>query len=260
MPTGPRAAKPQASYWLSDRAGAKRRREPEAGSGNGAGLDLDRVVRATIRLLDAEGLARFSMRRLAAALGVTPMSVYWYVDNKDDLLEIALDEINGEIPVPPDDATTTEPEDWRGQLRALATGYRTMLVAHPWASRLMGEYLNAGPRATAFATAAYRVIRRAGLPEDRAPGALAAVHQFAYGFGTVEGRWAERCRTAGTDEDELLREVFDATRDKPELGGLTGLIARHTTGRRDELRERDFAFALDVLIAGIDALRDSADG
>ncbi|PWI41090.1 TetR/AcrR family transcriptional regulator [Streptomyces sp. ICBB 8177] len=256
MPTGPRAAKPQASYWLSDRAGARRRREPEAGSGNGAGLDLDRVVRASIRLLDAEGLARFSMRRLAAELGVTPMSVYWYVDNKDDLLEIALDEINGEIPVP-DEAG--EPSDWREQLRRLATGYRTMLVAHPWAPRLSGEYLNAGPKATAFATAAYRVIRRAGLPEDRVPGALAAVHQFAYGFGTVEGRWAERCRAAGTDEDALLREVFDATRDKPELGGLTGMIARRTTGRRDELRERDFAFALDVLIAGIDALRESAD-
>ncbi len=65
-----------------------------------------------MRLLDAEGLAGFSMRRLAAELNVTAMSVYWYVDTKDDLLELALDRAFGELelPDPEDDA------DWREQL------------------------------------------------------------------------------------------------------------------------------------------------
>lgn len=51
-------------------------------------------------MLDAEGLAKFSMRRLAAELNVTAMSVYWYVDTKDDLLELALDAVFGELELP----------------------------------------------------------------------------------------------------------------------------------------------------------------
>ena len=51
----------------------------------------------SVRLLDEEGLAKFSMRRLAAELNVTAMSVYWYVDTKDDIFELALDAVFGEV-------------------------------------------------------------------------------------------------------------------------------------------------------------------
>src|SRR5690606_26001370 len=76
-----RAARP--SVWL---AGREPRRSGRGG-GQPSGLDRERITEVTVRLLDAEGLARFSMRRLAAELNVTAMSVYWYVDTKDDLLE-----------------------------------------------------------------------------------------------------------------------------------------------------------------------------
>ncbi len=223
-----------------------------AGQPGGGVLDLDRIVRTTIRMLDAEGLARFSMRRLAAELGVTPMSVYWYVDNKDDLLEIALDDIAGEVPVPAEGGGA----DWRAQVREVATGYRRMLVAHPWAPRLMGEYLNLGPKAAAFATAMYRVMRRTGLPEEMIPGALSTVQQFTYGFGTVEGRWRERCRAAGLGEDELFGEMSGAVRDHPAFHGPAALIDRRAHVALAELRERDFAFALDCIVAGIEAMRE----
>src|SRR5437867_13131077 len=102
------------SVWL---AGKARRRG--RGGGQPSGLDRNRITEATVRLLDAEGLAKFSMRRLAAELNVTAMSVYWYVDTKDDLLELALDAVFGELALPSDDTAT----DWRGQLRGLATEY-----------------------------------------------------------------------------------------------------------------------------------------
>ncbi len=268
MPTGPRAIKPQASVWLNERvAGARRKRPPADPAAPCAeplplvprqqqppGLDLDRIVRTTVRMLDADGLARFSMRRLAAELGVTPMSVYWYVDNKDDLLEIALDEIGGEVPVPADGPGA----DWRVQLREVAAGYRAMLVAHPWASRLMGEYMNVGPKAAAFSTAMHRIMRRTGLPDAMIPGALSTVYQFTYGFGTVEGRWGERCRAAGVAEDDLFRAMSGAIRDHPGFHGLADLIDRRTHAPLAELRERDFAFSLECIIAGIEAMRDGA--
>src|SRR6478752_2307997 len=101
------------SVWLDRRTPSRTRKADQP-----AGLDRDRITAASVRLLDADGLAKFSMRRLAADLDVTAMSLYWYVDTKDDLLELALDTVYAEIAPPREDA------DWRDRLRELARSYR----------------------------------------------------------------------------------------------------------------------------------------
>ena len=119
-----------------------------------------------MRLLDAEGMAKFSMRRLAAELNVTAMSVYWYVDTKDDLLELALDAVFGELELPDPESG----EDWRDQLRALAAGYRALLVRHPWVSPLIGTFLNIGPHSMAFSLRVQEVDPQDGAAAARTDG------------------------------------------------------------------------------------------
>ena len=186
-----------------------------------AGLDRDRITVASVALLDAEGLAGFSMRRLAAKLDVTAMSLYWYVDTKDDLLELALDSVFDETAPPPQTGA-----DWRDRLRELATGYRTMLVGHPWASELAGRFPNIGPHATRFSYAVRDVIRMTSLPPCDRTGAAAAVFRFVHGFGTIEGQAVQRALEAGSGGGDAVEQTY----------------------------ERDFAFALDLLIAGIEAM------
>jgi AcrR family transcriptional regulator len=144
------------------------------------------------------------MRRPAAELDVTAMSVYWYVDTKDDLLEQALDQAFDEMRLPPADSD----EDWRDQLRTLAEQYRSVLVRHPWVSRLAGTFLNIGPHALDFSLAVQRVIRRTGLPARGRAGAISAVSQFVYGFGTIEGHFVQRCADAGMTQDEYFRQAI----------------------------------------------------
>ncbi|MEU7046279.1 TetR/AcrR family transcriptional regulator [Streptomyces varsoviensis] len=242
------------------------------GTGSGAaaeqpaGLDLDRIVAATVRLLDAEGLAKFSMRRLAAELGVTAMSVYWYVDTKDDLLEYAVDAAGAELELPEvddeadeaDEADEDTAADWRDQLRQLAATNRAMLVRHPWVSRLIGEYLNIGPNSMAFATAAQRVVIRSGLPMEQIPGALALVYQFVYGFGTIESRYAANCREAGLTEDEYFDAVMATVDGRPEFEESQRLMEARPSTDVASMRAHDFEVALDCAIAGIEVLRDRA--
>lgn len=109
-------------------------------------LDRERIRAAAVRLLDAEGPARFSMRRLAAGLGVTAMSLYWYVDTKHDLLELALDNALGELGEQQEPAGPPV-EGWPGRLRSPARGYRRLLVDHPWVAPLTAAYPNIGPQA-----------------------------------------------------------------------------------------------------------------
>ncbi|MFH9012985.1 TetR/AcrR family transcriptional regulator [Streptomyces sp. NPDC017943] len=243
-----RQDKPRTSVWLE--GGAHRRR----GGGQPSGLDRTRIVEASVRLLDAEGLAGFSMRRLAGELNVTAMSVYWYVDTKDDLLELALDQVMGEMRLPDPDAG----EDWREQVRALAREYRTLLVRHPWVSPLVGAYLNIGPNNLAFSRVVQRVVRRTGLPARRMTSTISAVFQFVYGYGTLEGHLATRAAAGGLTVDEYFQEALTTVAAAPQAAEVVResqeIMAARGGDTVAEMLERDFEFALELLIAGIEAM------
>ncbi|MFD0891176.1 TetR/AcrR family transcriptional regulator, partial [Streptosporangium algeriense] len=57
------------------------------------GLSLDRIVRAGIELVDAEGLAGLSMRKVAERLGFTTMSLYRHVSGRDQLIDLMCDAV-----------------------------------------------------------------------------------------------------------------------------------------------------------------------
>lgn len=67
-------------------------------------LSRERIVRAAVEVLDAEGVGGFSMRRLAARLNAGVMSVYEYVRGVEDLYDLAVDEAFAEITLPGDDS------------------------------------------------------------------------------------------------------------------------------------------------------------
>jgi AcrR family transcriptional regulator len=247
-----RAERPaRTSVWLEGKAP---RRGAGRGGGQPSGLDRDRITEVTVRLLDAEGMAKFSMRRLAAELNVTAMSVYWYVDTKDDLLELALDAVFGELELPDPDSGA----DWREQVRALAGGYRALLVRHPWVSPLIGTFLNIGPHSMAFSLCVQKVVRNTGLPPYGQMGALSAVLQFVYGFGTIEGHFVQRCASAGMSQDEYFRQAMSTIGEQPQFSvnfaSATDLMEARGGDTVEEMRERDFAFALETLVAGIEAM------
>ncbi|QES55461.1 TetR family transcriptional regulator [Streptomyces venezuelae] len=214
MVTAADAGETRTSVWLAARPAAPARRRSEAASG----LDRERITAATVRLLDADGLARFSMRRLAAGLGVTAMSLYWYVDTKQDLLELALDSALGELRLPPETAATTAGSKaastagstrapaaasagesagasaeagWPGRLRVLARGYRRVLADHPWVAPLTAAFPNIGPHARAFDAALQRLLDATGLVGAARTGAHLAVSQFLHGCGGTVRRAPE---------------------------------------------------------------------
>ncbi|MEU3890666.1 TetR/AcrR family transcriptional regulator [Streptomyces sp. NPDC029041] len=238
----------RSSVWLEGKAHRRR------GGGQPSGLDRDRIIEVTVRLLDAEGLAKFSMRRLAGELDVTAMSVYWYVDTKDDLLELALDEVMGEMRLPDPDAG----EDWRNQVRGLAREYRTLLVGHPWVSQLVGTFLNIGPNNLAFSRVVQRVMRRTGLPAQRLTSGISAVFQFVYGYGTLEGHLSTRSAAVGMTMDEYFQDAVSMATEAPQAADVMRESQKLMEARGGEtvaeMLERDFEFALELLIAGIETM------
>ena len=102
-------------------------------------LTRPRVVRTALRLVDDHGLPALTMRALATELQVSPMALYNHVRDKDELVDLMVDLMLGEV----DSAATTG--DWAVQLRALVCSYHQVLCAHPGLARVYGTQVRIGP-------------------------------------------------------------------------------------------------------------------
>ena len=126
-------------------------------------LDRDRLIAVALELLDEVGLDGLSMRRLADRLGVTAASLYWYVQDKNELLALLADAISAEVPLP------TSSRLWRTELEEGARSLRQIARSHRDAARVLAATAPSGPHRLRAIDALLGVFIRAGfLPADAA--------------------------------------------------------------------------------------------
>jgi len=94
-------------------------------------LSRERILDAAIAFVDAKGLTALTMRRLGTELGVEAMSLYRYVDGRDDLLEGMVDEMVDRLHLDPDGVRPGPGEGWQAYLQWLAHGVRGLAREHP---------------------------------------------------------------------------------------------------------------------------------
>jgi AcrR family transcriptional regulator len=94
-------------------------------------LSRGRIVATAVELLGAQGVDGLTMRRLADRLGSGVMSLYWHVDNKEDVFDLALDSVL-EYRGPPQIA-----QDWRGKVVHMLEDWRASMLRHPWSASLL---------------------------------------------------------------------------------------------------------------------------
>jgi TetR/AcrR family tetracycline transcriptional repressor len=118
-------------------SGADRRRP-------GRGLSLDRIVTATLELMDEQGIGAASMRAVSSRLGVRSMSLYRYVQDRDELFDEVVERIVNELASDPE-VQTRPVNGWRPYLTAMAHGVRRYALAHPHAFPLVATRPPAAP-------------------------------------------------------------------------------------------------------------------
>jgi AcrR family transcriptional regulator len=125
-------------------------------------FQLGDIGRAAIKLADSGGLAAVSMSKVAAELGFTTMSLYRYVDAKDDLYVVMLDYAFGAAP-------ELDPEQgWRERITAWALAFRDGLREHPWILQVPVTEPPLSPNQLGWMEAALRAFDGTPLtPQDR---------------------------------------------------------------------------------------------
>src|SRR4051795_5648819 len=113
--------------------------QPTAGGQRRGRLSRDRVLAGALAVADSGGLSSLTIRSLAAELGVKPMTVYYHVANKSEILDALVDLVFGEIELP------VPGSDWRSEMERRAHSTRDVLARHRWAIGLLESRTSPGP-------------------------------------------------------------------------------------------------------------------
>ncbi|WP_220131228.1 TetR/AcrR family transcriptional regulator C-terminal domain-containing protein [Streptomyces sp. PT12] len=222
----------QPSLWFRDDGGGRRPR-----------LSRERIVEAAVDLLDSEGVEGFSMRRLAARLRAGTMSLYSYVETREDVLDLALDAVMGELALDDDDGV-----DWRTALTRRVEQSRQVMRRHVWITTLIGTRPLIGPTSLARSDRFYATLARAGLPPLELNAAVNTLFAYVHGFVAAENVW----RLTVTDpehEAKLRRQVRRHVLAHADRYPALAREADVTDGDADG----GFRRGLDLILDGIEA-------
>ncbi|WP_225993262.1 TetR/AcrR family transcriptional regulator [Actinomadura rudentiformis] len=236
----PAPEKPIPSVWTRPR---KQKEQPA--------LSRERIVAEAVALLDAEGIDNLSMRSLGTRLGAGATSLYRHVANKDELIELVVDEVYGELEV----RDVGDPAEWRAAAADSAHSLRSMALRHPWVVSVLGQvglaYL--GPNMMSLTERMLAIFEAAGFDLAEADQAMSTVISYVIGMVTSEAAYLSVLARSGQTEQEWVESLRpaaeEATKDHPRLN--EGYAAQRD---RDpaEIREETFNYGLDRVLDGLE--------
>ena len=161
-------------------------------------LTLALIIETGLRLTREQGLKSFTMRTLAEVLGVSPMATYYYVHNKEALVDLLIDAVVENVQIP-DPASGT----WSERLWLLNRSSRKALAAHPGlADELLSRPLS--PVGARYVDASVTMLREAGFDEREAHEAYFMFEACMFGRTVIE-----RSHRAPVSSDRTYRWTFD---------------------------------------------------
>ncbi len=209
-------------------------------------LERDDIVRAAIALADEGGARALTMAAVAHRLGpYTPMALYRYVLSKDGLVDLMLDGATAEIPLPDEPG-----DDWRADLRAVATESWAMVKRHLWYAQLAPTRPPLGPHMMRRTEFLLRVLVGQGATVGEAMTYAALLDRHVLGSAQQEAEELAMRHRYGLHTERQLGEAVAAAAGLAAEGGhrlLTEWMAAPSGATMDEQFELSLAF----LIAGI---------
>ncbi|MFI7448423.1 TetR/AcrR family transcriptional regulator [Nonomuraea sp. NPDC049714] len=235
-------------------------------------LTREAIVAAAVSIADAEGLGAVSIRRVAAELGARAMSLYTYIERKEDLLALMLDEVAGELlaaePQPgerqseegqpgegrADDGQPGEgqpgerpPGGWREALLLTAGRERDLVRRHPWRVELISQRVAVGPNGLRHVERKLSALDGLGVDRLGAWRILAAVDDYVTGFVVREAAERAAPRREGVNDAERAAMAEPYIRDLVASGEFPRLAPMLEQGVRgaDDNFERGLRWVLD---------------
>ena len=179
------------------------------------------IVAAAVGIMQAEGLERVTMRRLAERLDTGAASLYVYLRNTAELHAAILDELLASVdlsPAAPDPGP--EAGDWRARLIALLRSYTGVLFEHPSLAQAALVIRPSGPHFLDLFEAVLRLLAAGGVPDKQAAWGADLLLHLATSTAAEQGT-REQAAAAPGEEELLAAAIRDAPAGRyPRIAAL----------------------------------------
>jgi AcrR family transcriptional regulator len=211
-------------------------------------LSRERVIETAMELADRSGLDGVTMRRIAEALGVEAMSLYYHFPNKGAILDGLVERTFAEIAEETGGLSPeASPGTWQPLLRARIIGARRVMLRHPWVPAVMESRATLVPTMARYIDANVGVMRTGGLSHDLIHHSLHALGSRLYGFSQELSLDGDGSAAPAADDLERMSEMV------PHLTAMLQEVVHDdpesTLGWCDD--QTEFEFGLDILLEGI---------
>ena len=210
-------------------------------------LSRDRIIEASIELLDSSGENGLTFRALSERLATGPGAIYWHIANKSDLLTAACDAIVAHTMEAHVVATTPE-----ATIRALALGMFDAIDEHPW----VGSALTRAPGqlpGVRILECLGQQLRALGVPDEEQWATVSALLSYILGVGGQNAANAQFAQTQSLDRSDFLEGVATAwSQLDPEKYPFTSSVAGQLRVHDDRM---DFLAGIDLILRGINSPR-----
>jgi AcrR family transcriptional regulator len=233
-----RAARHQLGTGAS--APAARRGRP---GGRKEPITVDAVIAAAFGIVESEGYAALTMRRLAAALGTGPSSLYAHVVNKEDLDELLIGRLCANVNLPGPD-----PVAWRRQLTSVCTQLRDQYLRYPGISAAAFAAAPSNLDTLRVSEGMLAILLAGGIGPQTAAWAIDSlllyVNAYSLEISQVNSRLSRSDDTWVVSRDELLRRFAALPGSFPQTKRYAAELTAGTAHDR-------FDFTLGLMIGGL---------
>jgi AcrR family transcriptional regulator len=210
-------------------------------------LSRERIVEASIELLDRSGESGLTFRTLSDRLATGPGAIYWHIANKSDLLAAACDAV---VARTMNETIVTTPE---ATISAVALSLFDVIDEHPW----VGSALTSSPGLSPIVRILEPIgqqVRALGVPDEQQWASVGALMAYILGVSRQNAANGQLARTRGLDRSEFLEAVSTAwSQLDPEEFPFARSIARQIRDHDDRM---DFLAGIDLILSGIKSSRD----
>jgi AcrR family transcriptional regulator len=202
-------------------------------------LSRERVMRGAAVIAGESGIGSLTIRSLAQALGVKPMSLYHYVANKDEILDGIVDLVFSQIELPSLEGS------WRPELHRWAHSARQVLTRNSWAISLLESRATPGPATLRHHDQILGVLRGGGFSVPMAAHAYALLDSYVYGFALQEAVLPFNPGTVAPVAESIMQMFSEGA--YPHLVELT---TEHVLQPDYDFSD-EFEFGLDLILTGL---------
>jgi AcrR family transcriptional regulator len=214
-------------------------------------LTRDRIIEASIELLDSSGEGGLTFRTLSERLATGPGAIYWHIANKSELLVAACDAVVART-MDALDAANKPGATPQAIIRALALGMFDAIDAHPW----VGSALIRAELQSPMVRIVERIgqqVRALGVPEKEQWATVSALFSYILGVGGQNAANGQFGRTRGIDRSDFLEAVSTVwsqldPQEYPFVRSAAGQLRTHDD-------RADFLAGIDLILRGIDSPR-----